>query len=249
MIINVRPPMTMRLACKVLLQVAENPLKFSPCLRLAGDGTGVSDIARLARQASASIVLNCASELWSTAVTCLLTMEPAFPFSEDVAEFVRESRMPWISYLSCIYSMCNRPFKGTSAYQKAKVIIELRDEIIHNKPEPHDHLSEKALASWRRKLEPLVEKNAFDWLPCVGYVAQQEESSPQFFADGSEPTIMKFMKYPIARWVFDATAELCSEMEIMVRTHPGPRRTVAVASGTMCPDPLWQSGKLIAPQH
>jgi len=245
MILDIRPPMEMRLACSVLLQIAEKPLDFSHRLGLVDDGTCVRDTARLARQASASVVLNCASELWSTAVTCLLAMEPAFPFSEDVEEFVRESRMPWISYLSCVYTMCNRTFKGTSSYQKARIINELRDEIIHNKPEPSDNLNEKALATWRKKLEPLVGKPALDWLPCVGHMVEHDECRTCFYTDGSEPTIMKFMKHPIAKWVLDTTADLCDEMLEMMRKHPGPKRLTGVDSATCGPDLLWQSGKVI----
>ncbi len=237
--------MKMSLACKVLLQIAEKPLDFSHSLGLTDDKTSTGDVSRLARQASASVVLNCASELWSTAVTCLLTMEPAFPFSEDVAQFVKDSRMPWIYYLCWVYKICNCRFNGTSSQEKAKVIIELRDEIIHNKPEPIDHLNEKAITSWRNKLKGLVGKDAFDWLPCVGHIIEKDESHIEYYSDGSEPTIMKFMKYPIAKWAFETTTELCDEMLAMTRKYSGPKKVTEVASSTCNPDPLWLSGKLI----
>ncbi len=153
--------------------------------------------------------------------------------------------MPWISYLSWVYKMCKRPFKGGASYQKAKAVIDLRDEIMHSRPEPYDHLKVETLAGWRKKLEPLVGKPALDWLPVVGHTVQENEGGRSYYADGSEPTIMKVMKYPIAKWVVDTTEELCDEMLTMMREHPGPKRVTDVASGTMSPDALWLSGMLV----
>src|SRR5208282_2276400 len=130
-VFDVRPAFQMRTVCEVLLRIAEKPLEYLDCLTKQAGYTeqiaaseNAQNAAFLARQASASVVLNCAAALGSTTVWCLMVLEPTFPFAEDVAEFVKDSRLKWMSYVETAHKLCGRRFKGTAIYQKIKTIID-----------------------------------------------------------------------------------------------------------------------------
>lgn len=118
--IDVRAPVQMASVSRFLLRIAENPLDFVGQVQQETaviPGGEVCVAAKLARQASASIVSNCVVELWSTTVCHLHALEPDFPlYPSSVTKFVDETRLPFLSYMSLYYSLCGKHFEGTSTY-------------------------------------------------------------------------------------------------------------------------------------
>ena len=119
-LIDIRSPIQMSSVSKILLQVAENPLRYvehaqhKPAV-IPGHETIVA--AELARQASASVVSNCVIELWSATVCNLHALEPDFPlYPSSVVKFIKDTRLPFLSYISLYYSICKEPFEGTSTF-------------------------------------------------------------------------------------------------------------------------------------
>ena len=112
-ILDIRAPIDLSNISEILLQVAENPLDFvkhfKHTIAIPGDEVGVA--AQLARQASATIVSNCVVDIWSTTVHCLHALEPDFPlYPSNVPKFVKEVKLPFLSYMSLYYSLCRKPF-------------------------------------------------------------------------------------------------------------------------------------------
>lgn len=226
-VIDIRTAVQMDSVSKILLQIAENPLKFIGQAQSEAPLIPVPEIlaAQLARQASASIVSNCVVELWSTTVCYLHALEPDFPlYPSSVIKFVEESRLPFLSYMSLYYSLCGEKFEGTSAQEKIKVLVDIRNELQHDKPETRNDYStervEKVL-KWQRRLTSLVGKDALLWLPRVRYTAEKS------FQIQGEPPIMKFMKYPVAKWAVDVTREVKREMRDMLYKYQGQRKLQA----------------------
>jgi len=179
--------------------------------------------SQLARQSSAAVISNCVVELWSRTVACLHSLEPDFPlYPSSVAKFVAETRLPFLSYVSLYYSLCGKPFEGTSSGEKVKTLVDLRHELQHDKPETHnDYSTERVdkVLKWKKRLEPLVGKEPLMWLPrvrvsteCVGFQLQ------------GEPPVMKFMKYPVAKWAIQAIVEVTDEMTAMLFDYKGRKK-------------------------
>ena len=207
--------------------------------------------ARLARQASASVISNCVVELWSKTAMCLHALEPDFPlYPKSVVKFVQDTRLPFLSYVSLYYSMCGKPFEGTTTALKMKTLVDIRHDLQHDKPEVHDEFSEQRVEKvikWRNRLESLVGKDGLLWLPdCRG------KGKPSSFGMGGEPPIMKFMKYAVAKWADEATTEACKEMHEMLFAYSGkinlvPYDSLPSRDSRISTDAellrLWQSGE------
>lgn len=227
-VIDARQPIQMADISDFLLQIAKKPLDFVEHIHsnsVAIPGEGVIVAAKLARQASASIVSNCVVELWSTTVCCLHALEPDFPlYPSSVTKFVNETRLPFLSYMSLYYHLCKKPFEGTSTAEKSKTLVDMRHELQHDKPESQNDYSnervEKVL-KWQKRLISLVGQNDLVWLPRIRRSAEKMD-----FQIGGEPPIMKFMKYPIAKWALDVTQEITQEMNHMLFKYQGRRKIV-----------------------
>src|SRR5947209_3856437 len=104
-LIDVRSPLAFDTVNRLLLRVAEKPLEYVD---------EVAAAARLGRQASATIVSNCVSEIWSVTVSRLLALEPDFPlYPTSVTEFAREVHLPFLSFVTLYYFLCGkRDFRG-----------------------------------------------------------------------------------------------------------------------------------------
>lgn len=226
--IDIRQPIQMTYISEFLLQIAKKPLNFiehinSKHAKLPNMEACIA--AQIARQASASIISNCVIELWSSTVCKLHALEPDFPlYPKSVTKFVNETRLPFLSYMSLYYHICNKPFEGTSTAEKSKTLIDMRHELQHDKPEPENDYStervEKVL-KWKKRLIPLVGKDALIWLPRIRI--SDEKSA---FQTQGEPPIMKFMKYPIAKWAVDVTKEITKEMNDMLFDYKGQLKVV-----------------------
>jgi hypothetical protein len=212
---------------KILLQIAENPLDYvehaqdAETAKIPGHEGIVA--ANLARQASASVVSNCVVELWSASVCYLHALEPDFPlYPSSVVKFVKDTRLPFLSYVSLYFSICGEPFEGTAICQKARTIVDMRHELQHDKPEEsNDYSTERIdkILKWQKRLIPLVGHESLAWLPRI-----RRSADTKGFNIGGEPTIMKFMKYPVAKWAFDTTQEIIQEMSDMLFRYQGRRK-------------------------
>lgn len=226
--IDIRAPIRMTHISEFLLQIAKNPLDFTEHVHRkppAGPSTEDNAAAQLARQASASIVSNCVVELWSATVCYLHALEPDFPlYPSSVTKFVNETRLPFLSYMSLYYSLCGKPFEGTSTAEKSKTLVDIRHELQHDKPEPENDYStervEKVL-KWQKRLRSLVGQDALVWLSRIRHSEEKLH-----FVIGDEPPIMKFMKYPVAKWALDVTQEITQEMCDMLFQYQGRRKIV-----------------------
>jgi hypothetical protein len=225
-LIDTRTVVGLRQVCQVLLRIAENPLTSvdhvqESRLSILNDECIVA--SQLARQASAAVISNCVVELWSRTVACLHSLEPDFPlYPSSVAKFVAETRLPFLSYVSLYYSPCGKPFEGTSSGEKVKTLVDLRHELQHDKPETRAECSKERVdkvLKWKKRLESLVGKEPLLWLPrvrasheCIGFHLQ------------GEPPVMKFMKYPVAKWAMQATVEVTEEMTTMLFDYKGTKK-------------------------
>ena len=226
--IDIRQPIRMADISELLLRIAKNPVDFIDQVhRESGGIPGMEDVvaARLARQASTSVISNCVLELWSATVCYLHGLEPDFPlYPANVTKFVKETRLPFLSYMSLYYSLCGEPFEGTSTAEKSKTLVDMRHELQHDKPEPQNDYSteriEKVL-KWQKRLKPLVGEDDLLWLPRVRHSPEKVG-----FQIGGEPPIMKFMKYPVAKWAVDVTREITQEMSDMLFKYQGKRKIV-----------------------
>lgn len=235
-LIDQRSAMGMEHVNQLLLQVAKEPYKHLsalPQVNCHAPGDEVHIAARLARQACASIICNCHLELWSETVALLHALEPDFPYYPPrVSKFVEETRLPFLSYIRLYYSLNKREFAGTPSELKAKTVVDLRNDLEHDKPEGLEDWSNERLeklAKWRKRLEPLVGKDALRWLPTLPYV----DPLHGFLIVG-EPVVTKFMKYPVAEWAIQATSEVRDEMRQMLFSYPGRKRY----PGEHCPASL-----------
>jgi hypothetical protein len=225
-LIDTRTVVRLREVCQILLRIAENPLAFvghveERPLSILNDECNVA--SHLARQASAAVISNCVVELWSRTVACLHSLEPDFPFyPSSVAKFVAETRLPFLSYVSLYYSLCGKPFEGTSSGEKVKTLVDLRHELQHDKPETHAECSRERMdkvLKWKKRLEPLVGKEPLLWLPRV-----RVSGECMGFQLLGEPPVMKFMKYPVAKWAMQATVEVTDEMSTMLFDYKGTKK-------------------------
>lgn len=219
-IVDTRQEVDMRLISALLLKVAENPLAYvdfnsEEVKKGLPFQEEVAIAASLARQASASVISNCVIELWSATVSNLHALEPEFPlYPSSVIKFISTTRLSFLSYVSLYYSICGNKFEGSHSYEIIKTIIDLRHEIQHDKPEPNNNRSHERierLIKWQHRLEPLVGKDNLLWLPKIQY----NHDKPAYFQLGGEPIVMKFMKYTVAKWAYDATAEVTKDMHAM----------------------------------
>ena len=226
-LIDTRGAINLRQVCEVLLRIAENPLEFVDHVKdnrlLNSIDKDVAVASQLARQASATVVSNCVVELWSQTVACLHSLEPDFPFyPSSVGKFISETRLPFLSYVSLYYSLCGKPFEGTSSAEKVKILVDLRNELQHDKPEGvyNDRSKEHVdkVLKLKRRLEPLVGRETLMWLPRV----RTSEKFP--FTLLGEPPVMKFMKYPVAKWAVQATVEVTDEMIKMMLDYKGKKK-------------------------
>ncbi len=224
--IDIRSPLQMASVSKLLLKIAEGPLGYIEQAQpetAALPGGEARAAAELARQVSASIISNCVVELWSTTVCYLHALEPDFPlYPSSVTKFVDQTRLPFLSYMSLYYALCGRPFEGGSTYEKSKTLIDMRHELQHDKPERSNDYSTgrvKKVMKWQRRLQHLVGQAALIWLPRVRHSTEKLD-----FGLGGEPPIMKFMKYPVAKWALEATEEITREMHDLLFEYQGQRK-------------------------
>ena len=249
--VDIRAPVVMTELSELLLKMAETPLCYVGSLSTVQNSIPSDEVvaaASLARQASATVISNCVLELWSTTVCYLHGIEPAFPlYPKSVVKFVSDTRLSFMSYMSLYYSICQQPFEGTSTAEKAKTIIDLRHELQHDKPEGFaiwDDDRIRRVKKWEARLRPLVGDEALKWLPRV---RQTPEATG--FTLGGEPLIMKFMKYPIAKWALEATRSICDEMGVIFGRFQGDKKLCptngAAPSGKITSDlwRLWYAGE------
>jgi len=254
-VIDIRKAIEMRAVSELLLEIAKEPLEYVDSVtrfKLPTAGGRCICAAELARQASAAIISNCVVELWSTTVCYLHALEPDFPlYPKNVIKFVEETRLPFMAYISLYYSLCKKDFEGTSTHNKAKIIVDMRHEFQHDKPETSNEFSGERLDKvlrWRKKLEPLVGKKALLWLPKI-----RESNEDTELLLGGEPPIMKFMKYPIAKWALESVVDISEEFHDMLVAHKGRKKSrPELHLSTLCDKRfqenkdllrLWQSGK------
>lgn len=225
--IDIRSPIELTPVSEFLLKVAEKPLDFIEQMepqRLSGiPSSEVWFAARIGRQASAIVISNCVIDIWSNTVCNLHALEPDFPlYPKQVIKFVEDTRLPLLSYASLYYALCKKKFEGTASAHNIKIIVAMRNELQHDKPETSDDYSsmrvDKVL-KWKKKLEPLVGKKGLSWLPRV---RQSEERSP--FEIGGEPPIMKFMKYPVAKWALESTVKINQEITDLMFAYKGNKK-------------------------
>jgi hypothetical protein len=117
-------------------------------------------------------------------------------------------------------------FVGTATYQKLKLIIDLRHELEHDKPEKSTEEFEKSRTDrtlkWFSKLSAVIKPSELLWVPRV----RRNDNKMQFGISG-EPVIMKFMKYPVAEWVHTSTLAITQEMSAMMFRASGPKNLSA----------------------
>lgn len=224
--IDTRTNVSFRQILEVLLEIAESPLAFVDRVKLNRIHVEEYDCivaSQLARQASATVVSNCVVELWSETVACLHSLEPDFPFfPASVSKFVAETRLPFMSYVSLYYSLCGKPFEGTVTAEQVKTLVDMRHELQHDKPENREEYSTvrvNRVLKWRRRLEPLVGAQAIVWQPRVKSSAPDVPIQIQ-----GEPTIMKFMKFPVAKWAAEATCQITEQMRSMLFSYKGKKK-------------------------
>lgn len=223
-VIDTRAGSTFQHINELLLRVAESPLQFTEYVTTGpGPSRNVPSAAYLARQASASIICNCVVEIWSQTVSLLNALEPEFPlYPKNVSNFVKDTRLPFLSYMSIYYSMCKRPFHGTMTQRDTAILVDIRHEIQHDKPESSETYSTARIDSilkWRKRLESVLSSDDLLWLPRV------RETPEKFgFELGSEPAIMKFMKFTLAKWAICTTANICKEMSDMMFQYTGAKK-------------------------
>lgn len=222
--IDIRTPIHMREISEFLLKIAKEPLeyvnqiqKYRP--RYPGHETGLA--ADLGRNASAAVISNCVIELWSSTVCYLHALEPDFPlYPKEVIKFIEETRLPFLAYVSLYYSLCKTPFEGKSTFNKIKIIVGMRNALQHDRPEESEEYSQQRIdevLKWRKRIEPLVGKEALLWLPRVRQPCEERVVLQNL----GEPPIMKFMKYPVAKWALDSTVEITKEMNGMLLRYKG----------------------------
>jgi hypothetical protein len=228
MLIDIRGHISMNQISEVLLQIAQHPLKYAPQVtegRIEPQGDTLL-AAPLARQACAGVISNCVTTIWSCTVNLLQALEPEFPlYPKDVSEFVKDSRLPFLSYVSIYYHMCGKPFDKTTTAEKIKLIVDMRHDIEHDKPEDSNDYSPervKKVKRWADRLRPHIGKPGLEWLPRV-----RTTKEPMIFHSGGEPPIFKLMKYPVAKWAFDATQHITAEMSGMMFAHRGKKRLLS----------------------
>jgi hypothetical protein len=253
--IDIRSPIEMNLVSKLLLRIAQEPLQYVDTFvldRSSVPGDEEAAAAKIARQASAAIISGCVVQLWSCTVCYLHALELDFPlYPKSVIRFIRESRLPFMSYISLYYSLCKRPFEGTATHEKAKTIVDMRHELEHDKPEEtNEHSTERLnkVLKWKSRLEHLVGKEALLWLPRV----RRSDEKLQFEIKG-EPSIMKYMKYPVAKWALESTVEIHEDMRDMLFQYEGKKKIAGKLSIEEMVDErfrkdkdmlrLWQSGE------
>ena len=242
---NARAPIGFRWANAVLLEAARHPDRHAELIysqAVVGPGTDPRCHPRnpfafveLSRQCCACVVINCAAELWSVLAHGLLVLEPSNPITEDVRQFLKEERLSNLRFFEHYFKLCGKPFRGTKTYEDTKLIYDLRDAIVHDRPDDANVDVEQEIDKWIGRLSSRVREEELAWLPEIPTLCPDGFPVP---SESSRVAVMNFMRYPLASWVIQATQHTCSEMSDMYFAFPGAKRLVSCAILTGVPESL-----------
>ena len=229
--IDVRTHISFRYINTVLLDVAQFPAKYPEFVYLfapVAKGTHPSQnpacsgiYVEMSRQACATIVLNCASELWSVLVECFLALEPSCQQTKDVRNFFKYERLDNLEYFGIYFSTCNKNFKGTKPYNDLKLIYDIRNDLVHDKPDGLEAKVETKIDKWIKRIESHVNRSQLRWLPDIPTLWASGHPVP---SSSSCIAVMNIMRYPVASWILEATQSIISELQGMMVAHQGPKR-------------------------
>jgi hypothetical protein len=228
--IDAREHIDFRYINTLLLDVAKNPgnyyelvyrhIRVAPGLHPSQDPYCSVIFVKVSQQACASIVMNCASKLWSVMAKNLLALEPSNALTEDVRGFIKEERFANIRFFEHYFKVCKRKFRGTKINDNLKFIYELRDAIVHDKPNESNADIDQEIEQWLARLQPRIKDAELRWLPEIPTLS----TSGHPFPACSTNALMMVMRYPVAKWVVDTTEQICSELDDMMFNHIGDKR-------------------------
>ena len=250
--IDVRVPFDFTRVNHVLLEMAEHPLRFTKSILVnerAGVGSEPFIACELARQACATVVSNCVMMISSETAAWLQVIakdfQPAYEAwvakdprrrrqrnasYESARRFVEQTRLGFEAYISLLFHMCATDYEGTPTQQNISLILDMRNELQHDKPEGHGpEFSEERLQrarEWHSRLLPGVGREALEWIPQV----HRPNAVPGVRVVGGirltgDAVIMKFMRFPIAAWVARTTDDILREMSLTMSLGGGKLRT------------------------
>ena len=186
-------------------------------------------------QSCAAIVINCAAELWSVLAHGLLVLEPSNPITDDVKQFLREERLGNLRFFEHYFKICGKPFRGTKTYEDLKLLYDLRDAIMHDRPDDANIQVEQETEKWIGRLRARLTEEDLAWLPEIPALCPAGHAVP---ASDSRVPVMNFMRYPLAKWIIEATKVISSEMADMLFAFGGAKRLVSRAELSSVPQSL-----------
>jgi len=175
----------------------------------------------MTRQACAAIVLNCASELWSALGGCLLALEPSNQLTENVKDFLKNERIGNLRFFEHYFKICGKQFQGTKLQDDLKLIYDIRDVLAHDNPDDLNVEVEEQIDKWVSRLRQRISGNDLKWLPKIPTLFTSDKPVP---SSSSCIAVMNVMRYPVAKWILEASEQIISELEQMMFNHIGPKR-------------------------
>jgi len=138
----------------------------------------------------------CAAHLWSDIVQHLRSVkDPKGTYKKARGSNLR-------SIFKLYFDISGHRFKKTDTSCFIELLSDMRDALVHDRPEAaHDYSSQRVdeVEKWRNRLTQFLSNDEIEWLPRI------RETEPISFSIQGEPPILKFMKYPVAKMIYERT--------------------------------------------
>jgi len=226
--IDIRAPISFRYINTMLLDVAEHPENYSelayrhvrvaPGIHPSHHPMAPAVFVEMARQACATIIVNCAAELWSVLGACLLALEPSNQMTEDVRSFLKKERIGNLRFFEHYFKVCGEKFLGTQLNDDVNLIYDLRDAIVHDQPDRGNAAIDEQMDILIARLRPRLKESDLRWLPKIPTLYP---TGHPVTSSSSQIAVMNLMRYPVAKWVVEATDRIGSHIDHMMSKHTG----------------------------
>jgi len=214
--IDIRQSLEIDLLCATLLSIAKEPLRYPP-----SDPPGFPQIyadfpdlyaANIARQASSAVTIMCAAHLWSQIVQHLQAVTKPSDNSKKAkgSNLARRFKM--------YFDICEIQYQDTPISKFVELLSDMRNALVHDGPEAaFDDSSQRVdeVVEWRSRLNEFLSNDEIEWLPRI------RPGNPKSFRKGGEPAIGKFMKYSVAKMIYEHTNNTAKEISSMMFARIG----------------------------
>jgi hypothetical protein len=217
LVVNVRPPSSFENAIKLNLSAAAYPRNYLDLFQFRGKSEAENELhravhaAKLARDASATVIVLCANKFESMVNWCYAALDPMLHGNSE--QIIEKDKINAIELAEKLYSFCGeRLDRGRMPYQAIKSIFRLRNQLVHDKP------SESLEANITKDIEKVI-SIVESWVDLQELPQVRAENGGPLFRIFGEAAVQKVMKYSVAVWAARATEDAVIEMRRLVASQ------------------------------